>query len=132
LIGAGLGAAIAVWGTRAPVVLPLTGLPIKFQTSMNGVGLAFAMILGVVCGLVVGAAPAFHLSRIDPQAAFRSGLRSAGKSRLRQTLMGVQVALAVVVLIVAGLFLQGFLETRETDPGFRQEGVLLAAYDLTG
>jgi len=42
------------------------------------------------------------------------------------------VALALVVLVAAGLFLRGFLETRGTDPGFRREGVLLAAYDLTG
>jgi predicted permease len=46
--------------------------------------------------------------------------------------MGVQVGLAVVVLIVAGIFIRGFLETRATDPGFRREGVLLAAYDFTG
>ena len=46
--------------------------------------------------------------------------------------MAVQVALAMVVLVAAGLFLRSFLETRDTDPGFRREGVLLAAYDLTG
>jgi hypothetical protein len=46
--------------------------------------------------------------------------------------MGVQVALALVVLIVAGLFFRSFKETRDTDPGFRRDGVLLAAYDLRG
>ena len=46
--------------------------------------------------------------------------------------MAIQVALALVVLVAAGLFLRSFLETRATDPGFRREGVLLAAYDLTG
>jgi putative ABC transport system permease protein len=46
--------------------------------------------------------------------------------------MGVEVALALMVLIAAGLFLQNFLDTRDTDPGFRREGVLLAGYDLTG
>ena len=46
--------------------------------------------------------------------------------------MAIQVALALVVLIAAGLFLRSFIETRDTDPGFRREGVLLAAYDLTG
>ncbi len=65
-------------------------------------GLLFAMLLGIGCGLMVGAAPAAQLARVDPLAAFRSGARSAGRSRLRNTLMGIQVALALVVLIVAG------------------------------
>jgi predicted permease len=46
--------------------------------------------------------------------------------------MGAQVALAVIVLIAAALFYRSFRETREMDPGFRREGVLLAAYDLSG
>jgi predicted permease len=46
--------------------------------------------------------------------------------------MGAQVALAVVVLIVAGLFIRSFMETKTIDPGFRRDGVLLAAYDLAG
>jgi predicted permease len=132
LLGAGLGAAIAVWGTQALRILPLSGLPLRFQTSVDGLGLAFAMVLGVGCGLVFGAAPAAQLARVEPQLAFRSGARTAGRSGIRSALMGIQVALALVVLIVAGLFLRSFMETRSTDPGFRREGVLLAAYDLAG
>jgi predicted permease len=132
LFGAGLGAAIAVWGTPALVTLPLSGLPIRFQTSVDAAGLAFATLLGVGCGLVFGAAPAVQLARVDPQLALRAGSRTAGRSGLRQALMAVQAALAVVVLIVAGLFYRSFMETRDTDTGFRREGVLLAAYDLTG
>src|SRR6185503_15028182 len=50
LIGAALGAVIAVWGTQVLVVLPLSGLPIRFQTSVNGLDLMFAAALGIVCG----------------------------------------------------------------------------------
>jgi predicted permease len=132
LLGAALGAAIAVWGTQALIVLPLSGLPIRFQTSVDGVGLAFAMTLGVMCGLIFGAAPAMQLARLDPATAYRSGSNTAGRSRMRQALMAVQVGLALVVLIVAGLFFRSVLETRDTDPGFRRDGVLLAAYDLSG
>ena len=46
--------------------------------------------------------------------------------------MGIQVALALLVLVIAGLFFQRFQEGRGLDPGFRAEGVLLAAYDRTG
>jgi predicted permease len=132
VIGAALGAAAAVWGTRALLLLPLTGLPIRFQTSVDGLTLLFAILLGVGCGVIIGAAPAIQLAKLDPHAALRSGARSAGRSRMRNALMAVQVGLALVVLIVAGLFFRNFLETRATDPGFRREGVLLAAYDLAG
>ena len=46
--------------------------------------------------------------------------------------MALEVALASVVLVAAGLFFRSFMETREIDPGFRRNGVMLAAYDLTG
>jgi predicted permease len=132
LLGAALGAAIATWGTQALLVLPLSGLPIRFQTSVDALSLTFAIGLGVASGLVFGAAPALQLARVDPQAALRAGSRTAGRSGLRQGLMAVQVGLALVVLIVAGLFLRSLSETRDVDTGFRRDGVLLGVYDLTG
>ena len=132
LVGAALGALLAVWGTSGLLVLPLTGLPIKFQTSVDGLGLGFAMALGIACGLAFGMAPAAQLARIDPQLALRAGANTPPRSLLRNSIMGFQVALAVIVLIVAAMFFRSFLETRATDPGFRRDGVLLAAYDLAG
>ncbi len=133
LVGAALGVAIGVWGTRALSAMPLTiGFPINFETEIDSAGLAFAAVLGIACGAIFGAAPAIQLARLDPQLAFRAGATYYGRSRLRNALMAIQVALALVVLVAAGLFLRSFLETREADPGFRREGVLLAAYDLTG
>ncbi|MBA2305684.1 MAG: ABC transporter permease, partial [Acidobacteria bacterium] len=132
LLGSLLGAAFAIWGTQGLLVMPLTGLPIRFQTRIDFLGLTFAMALGAGSGLLFGAAPALQLSRVDPQQVFRAGLKAGGRSRLRNTLMAVQVGLAIVVLLVAGLFFRSFLETQNTDPGFRRDGVLLAAYDLAG
>jgi putative ABC transport system permease protein len=133
VLGAALGAVIAAWATVAMRSVPILGaFPIKFQTSLDGIGLAFAMLLGIVCGLLFGLAPALQLARVDPQLAMRAGSRTAGRSAMRNGLMAVQVGLALVVLMAAGLFVRNFTETRETDPGFRREGVLLAAYDLGG
>ena len=64
--------------------------------------------------------------------SLRSSARSAPRGRLRGALMGVQVALASVVLVAAALFYRSFSETRDMDPGFKRDGVLLAAYDLSG
>ncbi len=77
LAGAGLGVAVGVWGTRALGAVPLTiGLPINFETHVDLAGLAFAVILGLVCGAIFGSAPALQLARLDPQVAFRAGVRA--------------------------------------------------------
>ncbi len=131
--GAALGAALAVWGTQALRAVPLIGaFPIRFQTSIDLAGLGFATLLGLGCGVLFGTAPALQLVRINPQDVLRSGASTAPRSGLRNLLMGVEVALATAILVAAGVFLQSFRNTRETDPGFRREGVLLAAYDMSG
>jgi predicted permease len=133
LLGAGLGAAFAVWGTTALRIAPMIGaFPILFPTKVDQFTLAFAMVLGAACGLIFSAAPAVHLARLDPQDALRSGSNTPHRSRARKVLVGVEVGLAMVVLIAAALFLQSFRSARQTDPRFRPEGVLLAAYDLSG
>jgi putative ABC transport system permease protein len=133
VLGAALGAAIAVWGTEALRAVPITGaVPIRFQTRVDAAGLGFAMLLGIGCGLVFGLAPALQLARVDPQQALHSGSRPTARSGIQAALMGVEVGLATVVLIVAGLFFRSFREGRESDPGFRRDGVLLVAYDLSG
>ncbi len=133
LLGAAVGMVIAWWGTEALRAMPPYGaFPVRFHTSLDGVGLAFAVVLGILSGLLFGAAPALQLGRVDPQQALRSGSRSAGRSPVRDALMALQCGLALLVLVVAGLFFQSFIETRETNPGFRTEGLLLATYDLSG
>ena len=131
--GAALGAAVAVWGTNAIRAVPMIGsFPIRFQTDVDLVGLALAVGLGIVCGVIFGMAPATHLAGMDAQQALRAGARTASRSRLRNALMGLEVALALIVLVIAAMFFRSFTDTRGIDPGFRREGVLLAAYDLTG
>jgi predicted permease len=133
LAGVAFGVFIAMWGTNALRAVPMIGaFPIRFQTSLDAGGLAFAIGLGLLCGLIFGAAPAVQLSRVNAYSELRSSSRAAPRGRLRNTLMGAQVALAVIVLVAAALFYRSFRETRDMDPGFRREGVLLAAYDLSG
>jgi predicted permease len=133
LVAAALGALLAVWGTQALRAVPFltTAFPVRFQTSINEVGLAFAALLGIACAVIFGAAPAIALARVDPQQVLRTSAGTPPRRRLRNTLMAAEVTLAIVVLICAGLFLESFRETRD-DPGFRREGLMLAAYDLTG
>jgi predicted permease len=131
LLGSAVGIVIAWWGTEALRAMPPYGaFPVKFHTSLDALGLAFAVALGIGSGLLFGAAPAFQLGRVDPQQALRSGSKSAGRSAVRDGLMALQSGLALLVLVVAGLFFESFVESRDTNPGFRVEGLLLATYDL--
>jgi len=128
-----LGVLLAVWGTDAIRAVPLAmDLPIRFQTSIDADGLMFALALSTGCALIFGALPAMQLSGVAPFLALHAGSGASGRSRLRNVVMGVEVALALIVLITAALFVGSFLETRELNPGFRQEGVLLSEYDVSG
>ena len=135
LAGGALGAAIAIWGTTTLSTMPplrVRGIPISFETHVDAASFVFSIALGVACGLIFGLAPALQLARLDPQAALRAGGGTPQRSRLRNTLMALEVTLALVVLLAAGIFLRGFMQTRSEDPGFKRDGVLLAAYDLSG
>ena len=135
VLGAALGGAIAFWGTSTLSAFPplrVRGIPISFETHLDATSLAFAMGLGVACGLIFGLAPVLQLARLDPHLTLRAGASTPPRSRLRNSLMAVEVALAVIVLVAAGIFLRSFMQTRHEDTGFRREGVLLAAYDLSG
>ena len=135
LAGGVVGIALAVWGTNLMNAMPplrVRGIPISFATQVSARGLLFALALGAGCGIVFGLAPALQLSRADAQQTLRAGASATRRSRLRNTLMGIEVALAVVVLLAAGLFLRSFMATRNEDTGFKREGVLLASYDMSG
>ena len=127
------GIVLATWATEAMRAVPIiAAFPIRFQTELDVVSVAFAATLALVCGVAFGLAPALHLARVDPHAAIRSGSRGAGRSPLRNALMAVEVGLALVVLLAAAMFLRSFGDARDADPGFRRDGVLLVAYDLSG
>jgi len=127
------GIVLAIWATDALRAVPIIGaFPIRFQTELDLVSIAFAVTLALMCGLVFGLAPALHLARVDPQAAIRAGTRAASRSPLRNALMAIEVGLALVVLLAAAMFLRSFGDARDADPGFRRDGVLLVAYDLSG
>ena len=134
LVAAVLGTVLAFWGTSAMRSVPVmsTAFPVRFQTDIDLVTLLFTIVLASACAALCALAPAWHLARLDPLRAIHGTGGVASRGRFGRALMAGEVALAVVVLLVAGLFYRSFSETRELDPGFQREGVLLAAYDLGG
>jgi predicted permease len=130
-LASGGGVLLAEWGTGALRAVPLPGgFPFKFDTDLRWDGLLLSVLAGLGCALLFGLAPALQAARTDSQLALRSARPAAGRSRLRSTLVALEVALALLVLVGAAMFARNFLESRTAAPGFKAEGVLLAGYDL--
>jgi predicted permease len=134
LAAALLGTVLAFWGTSAMRAVPVmsTAFPVRFQTDVDRGTLLFTVLLACACAALCALAPAWQLARLDPLRAIQGTGAFNSRGRFGRALMAGEVALAVVVLLVAGLFYRSFSETRELDPGFQRDGVLLAAYDLGG
>ncbi len=133
-LGGALGIALAVGGVRTLVSLLPADFPRADSIHVNGVVLAFTMLIAVAAGFVFGLAPALEAAHADPQQGLREGVRgstaSARHLRLRNVLVVAEVCLASVLLIGAGLMLRSFVNLLRTDPGFRPDHVLTAALTL--
>jgi predicted permease len=134
LLGAGAGLIVAMWGIDALAQIPLPGnLPIRLAPELDWLSVAFAGGLATACGIAFGLAPALQLARADILQSLRSGHGSlGGRSRLRDILVGVEVGVALVVLVLAGLFLKSFRNAHVVQPGFETNRVMLASIDLGG
>lgn len=134
LAGAAAGMIVALWGVDALAQIPLPGsLPIKIAPRMDWLSLVFAAGLGTACGVGFGLAPALQLARSDVLHSLRGGRGAlGGRSRLRDLFVGIEVAVALVVLVFAGLFLKSFRNALVANPGFEPGRVMLATIDLAG
>ena len=135
LAGGGLGLFLAFWSVRALGQWSGASLP-----SMHGIGidawvLAFTLGVSVITGLAFGLAPAVQAWRSDVNAALKEegrGDTGGRRNRLRHLLVVSEVALALVLLVGAGLLLKSFSRLMEVNPGFRTHGVLTFQVTLTG
>ena len=131
LIGGGAGLLIAYWGVPALIaVIPqsqLNALPFLKTLGLNTGILGFSFGLSLITGLVFGLAPALQSSRLDLNEALKEGGRqtSAGTShRLRSAMVVTEIALAVVLLVGAGLMMKSLLRLLQTNVGFNTENVM--------
>jgi predicted permease len=116
-------------------LLPAVASPAILQPPLDGQVLAFTMALAFGVAILAGLAPALHASRANVNEMLKEGGRSGSSGghshRLRGLLVTSEVALAVVALVGAGLFLKSFQTARSMDPGFKPEGVALARFDFS-
>ena len=127
LIGAGVGLALAWLGGRFLVTLVSSGpFSVKIDLAPNWHILGFTMALGVATALAFGTAPALKATAATPLSVLRADSRTtASTSRLLPLLVSGQVALSLVLLVGAGLFVRTLQNLQAVDTGFNSEGVLL-------
>ncbi len=134
LAGTALGIVGACWGVDAIHYLKMpTSVPVKIVPIFDGHALLFAIGLGVTCGVLFGLAPALQLARLDVLPSLRGGAGAlGGRHRFRDFLVAAEVAVALVVLILAGLFYRSFHNAQSAPSGYDADRVLLASVDLLG
>jgi len=139
LLGGAVGSFLAIWtfeGITAFIIGHLPhGVPrfiINFQPDLRVLG--YALVLTIATGVVFGLAPAIAASRPDVNTALKDegmglGARSA-RGFLRQSLVGLQVAVSMILLIAAGLMLRALHYAQTIDPGFEMKNIATIALDL--
>jgi predicted permease len=140
--GGALGLVLAAWGTRALQVMirPDAGsahsrLPRWDQIGLDTPVLVFTLALALATGVLFGIVPALTASRGDVNDALKDGGRgssSGGGTRFRKTLVASEIAIALVLLIGAGLLMRSFLRLRAIDPGFDPHNVLTMTVSVAG
>jgi putative ABC transport system permease protein len=132
-LGGALGLVVAVAGARAMLMLAPSGLPRASAISIDGAVFAFAFGITALIGLIVGLVPALDLSRRDLHAGIQQNTRTTGGySRTRHALVVAEVALAVMLLVSAGLLLRTVRHLFAIDPGFDATGLLTMQVQTSG
>jgi putative ABC transport system permease protein len=133
LLGGAAGVLLAIWATAALVAIAPRGLLELQSVRVDFRVLAFAAGLVVVTGILFGMAPAAHALRRDLNDELKEQARggsSAYGNRLRRVLVAAETALALVLLVGAGLLLRSFERLQAVSPGFDPHNLLMVKIDL--
>src|SRR5262245_57538453 len=134
-LGGAAGLLIGAWGIAGLAALVPQDLARLDHVELNGTVLAFTLGVSALTGLLFGLLPALHASRTDLRAALKEGGQSTTGSaweRARKGLLVAEVALALVLLIGAGLMLRTLYRLTRVDPGFNAENLLTVQFSLPG
>jgi len=131
LLGGAAALLVTTWGGSLVRAFLLPDLPAT-EPILDWRVLLFMAAAALLAGTLAGVAPALQSSRVDLSAALKDAGRSitSGRSRLRNALLAAQVALTVVLLVGAGLFVRSLRNVQALDLGLDIEHVLVASVDL--
>ncbi len=136
LSGGLVGVLLAFWGTKLVVQFSAGSIPRMEQVAVDGQALLFTVCASLLAGLIFGLAPAWQSSKANLNSALKDGMaRVAGgvaHHRMRGAFTVAQVALALVLLVGAGLLLRSFDRLEGVEPGFDTEELLAVDLTMTG
>ena len=133
ILGGALGALLAIWGVQLLVSLSADSLPRTVDVRIDATVLAFTLLISLVTGLLFGLAPAFRTTKVNLSDSLKDGARGSEgvmRNRTRSLLVVVESAVAVVLLIGAGLLVRSLIALQNVDPGFDSNNVLTLRLDL--
>jgi predicted permease len=135
LLGAAGGLVLAAWGTGLLVQALPAGTPRLDQVRLDGMVLVFTLVVATLTGIVFGLAPALRAARPDLVSELTETARGSGgprRRRLGAALIVSEIAVALVLLVSAGLLLRSFAAVTRVDPGFDAEHVTAVRIALPG
>jgi len=133
VLGAVGGVLVAVNATHLLAQLPLpVGMPITLNLAPDARVLAFTLVVSLATGVAFGLAPALQSARVDVNARLRDDTAGAGshRSTIQSVLIASQMAVSVVLLVAAGLFLRALDRGRRVDLGFDPSNVAVASFNV--
>jgi predicted permease len=135
MLGGGAGVVLSHWGVKLFIAASPAEIPRLAGVSLDGTALVFTFGAALLTGVIFGLVPAWQCSRPDLNEVLKDGSRGAStgvsSQFTRSALVVTEVALAIVLLVGAGLMLQSFAKLLATDRGFRAEQVVTAALDFS-
>jgi putative ABC transport system permease protein len=134
LVGGTLGLLLAWWGTKALIALSPPALMNLRDVSVNLPVLGFTLGVALLTGIVFGLVPALEATRFDLQDSLKEGGKNIGGSirshRVRNLFVVIQVALALVLLVGAGLLVKSLNRLQSVDPGYNPKQLLTMRVSL--
>jgi predicted permease len=135
LLGGAVGLLFAVWGRDLLLAFrPPQFLPVFADLDLDGRVLGFTLLVSLLTGVLFGLAPALQASRPGLVTELKEGASEAGGGRrrlgLRGALVVAQVALSLISLVGAGLFVRSLRNTERVNPGFEASNLLVVSFDL--
>jgi len=136
LLGGAVGVLLALWGVYLLVTFGPADLPRAREIAVDGRVLVFTLAVSLLTGIIFGLFPALQASRPDLNETLkesgRSAMGSTGQRRARSLLVVSEIALSLVLLVGAGLFIRSFLKLQAVNPGFNPQNLLTTRISLRG
>ncbi|HSE25463.1 MAG TPA: ABC transporter permease [Pyrinomonadaceae bacterium] len=134
ITGGVLGIVLARWGIDLLVALSANNLPPTANVKIDGTVLGFTLLISIVTGLLFGIAPALRTMKLSVTDSLKEGGRGAGegvsRNRTRAALVIIESAIAVVLLVGAGLLVRSLIRLQNVGPGFEAQNVLTMRLEL--